>query len=416
LHVRADLTGFVTTRQLRPIHAFILLTSCGLTTLVTAILGPVLPKMQAHFAGVAQVDYFVPLTLTVPMLMMALLSIIAGALSDRFGRKRLLVGATACYSIFGLAPLWLQSLQSIFFSRVALGVMDATVMTVSTTMIGDYYQGLRRDRMQALQTTTASFLAFLLNLLGGYLGEFGWRVPFWLYAASVPLALLMGIHLWEPKPHGSSDNTALSATDPAGVTFRPWLLTGICALAVVVGTAFLIPPVHLGFLFNAIGVASSAKIGIAYALNSICIVAGTLIFGWIIAPRVSVSAQIALSMAITALGFIMMNGAGSYLSLTIAAMVNGLGAGLLLPTVVTWNMRELPFARRGLGTGAFQSALFFGMFINPVLVVGLQNELGSRAGAVSAVGFALLAGSAIAALKNVGVRARRFRRPQSRVP
>jgi len=27
----------------------------------------VLPKMQAHFAGVAQVGYLVPLTLTVPM-------------------------------------------------------------------------------------------------------------------------------------------------------------------------------------------------------------------------------------------------------------------------------------------------------------------------------------------------------------
>lgn len=404
MHVRADDSGLAATRQLRPIHALILLTTCGLTALVTAILGPVLPKMQAHFAGVARVDYLVPLTLTVPMLMMAFLSVIAGALSDRFGRKRLLVGATACYSIFGLAPIWLQSLQSIFFSRVALGVMDAVVMTVSTTMIGDYYQGLRRDRMQALQTTTASFLAFLLNLLGGYLGEFGWRVPFWVYAVSVPLALLMAIYLWEPKPHGSSDNTALSAADPPGVTFRPWRLAGICALAFVTGIAFLIPPVHLGFLFNAIGVASSAKIGIAYALNSVCIAAGTLMFGWILAPRVSVTAQIALSMAITALGFIMMNGAGSYLSLTIAAMVNGLGAGLLLPTMVTWNMRELPFARRGLGTGAFQSALFFGMFANPVLVVGLQNQLGSRAIAVSAVGVALLSGSAIAAVKHFGGR------------
>jgi len=117
-----------------------------------------------------------------------------------------------------------------------------------------------------------------------------------------------------------------------------------------------------------------------------------------------VTAQIALSMAITALGFIMMNGAGSYLSLTIAAMVNGLGAGLLLPTMVTWNMRELPFARRGLGTGAFQSALFFGMFVNPVLVVGLQNQLGSRAIAVAAVGAALLLGSAIAAAKSFGGR------------
>jgi MFS family permease len=397
-------------RQLRPIHAIILLGTCGLTTLVTAILGPVLPKMQAHFSGVAGVDYLVPLTVTVPMLMMALLSVIAGALSDRFGRKRMLVGATACYSVFGLAPIWLQSLQSIFLSRVALGVMDAAVMTISSTMIGDYYAGLQREKMQALQTTTAAFLALLLNLLGGYLGEFGWRLPFWLYAVSVPLTFLMIFYLWEPKPHGVSGNTVSSSSDIPGLTFRPWLLAGICAMAVVTGIAFLIPPVHLGFLFNAIGVASSAKIGIAYALNSASIVAGTLIFGWILASRVSVSAQLALSMAVTALGFIMINGAGSYLSLTIAAMVNGLGAGLLLPTVVTWNMRELPFAKRGLGTGAFQSALFFGMFISPVLVVGLQNQLESRAIAVNAVGLAMLAGSAVAAASSFGRRLRRYGR------
>jgi MFS family permease len=406
MQIRADVSSVAATRQVRPVHAFILLTTCGLTTMVTAVLGPVLPKMQAHFAGVAQADYFVPLTLTVPMLVMAFLSIIAGALSDRYGRKRLLVGAAACYAFFGLAPIWLQSLQSIIISRVALGVMDAALMTISTTMIGDYYIGLRRERMQALQTTTASFLAFLLNLLGGYLGEYGWRVPFYLYAAAVPLAVLMIVYLWEPKPHGSSDNAQLSATDPAGVSFRPRLLAGICALTFITGVVFLIPPVHMGYLFNAIGVSSSAKIGIAYALNSVGVVTGTLIFGWIVASRLSVSAQIALSMAITGFGFILMNGAGTYLSLTIAAMINGLGAGLLLPTMVTWNMRELPFARRGFGTGATQSALFLGMFINPVLVVGLQNELGSRAIAVSVVGFALLVVAVMAIVRNLSGRGR----------
>jgi hypothetical protein len=53
MRVRADASGLAATRQLRPIHAFILLTTRGLTALVTAILGPVRPKMQAHFAGVA---------------------------------------------------------------------------------------------------------------------------------------------------------------------------------------------------------------------------------------------------------------------------------------------------------------------------------------------------------------------------
>src|ERR1700681_3825365 len=90
----------------RVIHAVVLLTTSGLTSMVTAVLGPSLPKMQAHFAGVANADYWVPLSLTVPMLVIALLSVFAGALSDRIGRKRLLVGSTAFYSICGTAPLY----------------------------------------------------------------------------------------------------------------------------------------------------------------------------------------------------------------------------------------------------------------------------------------------------------------------
>ncbi len=406
MQTQVDSSGSAATPPVRPIHAFLLLTTCGLTTLVTAVLGPVLPKMQAHFADVPRAEYLVPLTLTVPMLMMAFLSIVAGAISDRYGRKRLLVGSVACYAVFGLAPLFLDSLKAIVISRIALGMTEAALMTISTTMIGDYYQGARRERMQSLQTTTAAFLAFLLNLLGGFLGEYGWRTPFWVYAVAAPMALLMYLYLWEPKPHGSADNTQLALQDAPGLCFRPWLLAGICVLGFVTGVVFLITPVHLGYLFNAIGVTSPGKIGIAYALNSVGVVSGTLLFGWIIAPRLRVSAQIALAFALTGLGFVMMNGASTYASLTLAAVVNGLGAGLLLPTMVTWNMRVLPCARRGLGTGAYQSAQFLGMFVNPLLVVGLQGQVGSRALAVSIVGGALLAGAALAIISNINVRSR----------
>ena len=90
MQAQAGSSDTAATRVLRPIHAVLLLTTCVLTALVTAVLGPVLPKMQAHFADVPHAEYLVPLTLTVPMLMMAFLSIVAGGLSDRYGRKRML--------------------------------------------------------------------------------------------------------------------------------------------------------------------------------------------------------------------------------------------------------------------------------------------------------------------------------------
>ncbi len=383
-------------REPRPIHAAILLVTSGLTTLVTAVLGPSMPKMQAYFAAAPSADFLVPLAMTVPMLLMALLSILMGTLADRIGRKRILVTATSLYALFGTAPMWLPTLPAIFASRVLLGITEAALMTVSTTMIGDYFSGSRRQKFMALQTTVASTSAFLLNVLGGAVGELGWRAPYAVYTISIPLALLMAAYLWEPKSGPSGAATGPHVADEPGVTFRPRQLAGICVVAAFVGLVFLIVPVNLGYLYSALGVNSSSAIGVAYGLNSLGVVAGTICFGWVIGSRLSVPAQLALAGAITGVGFLGMAVAGGYAALTAAAVVNGFGAGLLLPTAVTWNMRVLPFSRRGLGVGAFQSCLYFGMFVNPILVVSLEHALGTRATAVGVVGVGLVAAALVA--------------------
>jgi MFS family permease len=309
----------------------VLLTTSGLTTLVTAVLGPILPKMQAHFASVTNADYWVPLTLTVPMLVMAFLSVFAGALSDRIGRKRLLVGSTACYALCGTAPLYLDSLSTIVLSRVGLGVMEAVLMTISTTMIGDYYQGAMREKYMSLQTTIAATLALAFNLFGGLLGEYGWRVPYLTYAVGAPLAILMAIYLWEPIRAPRRGAAAPQSVGPCEVPFQPALLVGICCLGVIGGIVFLICPIHLGYLFGKLGVHSSSQVGLAYALNSAGVILGTVCFGWWVAPRLRVSTQLALCFALVGAGCLLMKSAATPPFLTLAAVLNGFGAGLMLP-------------------------------------------------------------------------------------
>lgn len=378
----------------RLIHAVILLVTSGLTVLVTAILGPSLPAMQAHFKDVPGAEFLVPMTMTAPMLMMAGFSVFAGELADRIGRKRLLVAAAVLYALAGTAPLYLQSLTTIIASRFALGLVEAVLMTVSTMMIGDYYEGTRRERFMSLQTTVAATSAFLFNTLGGAIAEHGWRAPYAVFAVSLLLAPLMVMYLWEPRTRASMTAEQLAADASA---FRPGLLAFICALGIVLGVVFLTVPVHFGFLHGAIGEQSPARIGLAYGLNSLGVIGGTLLFGWVLANRCSVAWQLALGALIAAGGFLLMRSAGNYDTLTVAGLINGVGCGILLPTMVTWNMRVLPLSRRGRGVGAYQSCFFFGLFINPVLVVGLEKATGgTRAAAVGDVGLVLLGLAAVA--------------------
>lgn len=374
--------------QPRLIQAFILLVTASLTVLVTAILGPSLPAMQAHFKDVPGADYLVPLTMTAPMLMMAGLSVFVGELADRFGRKRLLVSATAFYALVGAAPMLLDSLAAIIASRFALGILEAVLMTVSTTMIGDYYDGAKRERMMSLQTTVAATSAFLLNNVGGMIAEHGWRAPYAVFTISLLLAPLMVIFLWEPKTRASMTTEQFQLDTQS---FQPGRLAFVCLLAVVLGIVFLTVPVHFGYLHGAIGVQSPSQIGMAYGINSLGVISGTLLFGWVLAQRFKVPFQLTFGCLVAGLGFFMMQSATSYGTLTIAGFVNGLGAGILLPTMVTWNMRDLPVSRRGMGTGAFQSCLFFGMFFNPILIVWLEKHLGgARALAIGLEGQVLM--------------------------
>ncbi|MDE2372503.1 MAG: MFS transporter [Burkholderiales bacterium] len=377
-------------------QAAVLLVTAGLSVLVTAVLGPSLPLMQEHFKDVPGADYLVPLTMTAPMLTMACLSIFAGALSDRWGRKRMLIIAACLYAAFGTMPMWVDSLNVIIASRVLLGAIEAVLMTVSTTMIGDYYHGAQRGKFMSLQTTISAASAFLLNNLGGLIAEHGWRAPYGVYAISLVLAPAMMVFLWEPVP-GHDDEEARAAATRGDAPWRPGLLTFVCALAVLLGIAFLTVPVHFGYLFGAIGVHSPSQIGAAYGLNSLGVIAGTLLFGWVIGPRLPVAFQLAIGCLLAGIGFVLMRTAPDYAALTLAGVVNGVGAGMMLPTMVTWAMRILPFARRGMGTGAFQSCLFFGMFVNPVLIVALEKHFdGSRAAGIGGVGFVLVALAVVA--------------------
>jgi MFS family permease len=265
--------------------------------------------------------------------------------------------------------------------------MEAVLMTVSTTMIGDYYEGRQRERFMSLQTTVAATSAFLLNSVGGLIAEQGWRAPYAVFAISLLLAPLMVVSLWEPRTRASMTAEQFARDT---MSFRPQRLAFICLLAVVLGIVFLTVPVHFGYLHGAIGVKSPAQIGMAYAVNSLGVICGTLLFGWGIGARLKVPFQLALGALIAGAGFLMMQQAQDYALLTSAGLVNGLGCGILLPAMVTWNMRELPLSRRGMGTGAYQSCQFFGMFINPVLIVALEKELGgARVQAIGLEGLVL---------------------------
>lgn len=403
----------IQTRTPGLIQAIILLFTSGLTVLVSAILGPNIPALQEHFSQqIANADQWVPLAVSIPIGVFGLCAIFIGGLADKFGRKNLLVYSTLMYAVLGTMPFYIDNFWTIFASRVALGVFEAALMTASTTMIGDYYQGLKRERMMSLQTTVSSATATVFVAVGAAAGTLGWNAPFAIYALALLLLPLMVIFLWEPAPERVAGNVASLSAEASPVVFRPRLIALTCAIGFFVGIAFMVVPINLGILYAVPG--WQAGIGTGYTLNSAGVMLGTFIFGWVLVGRISVPLQLCVSLAIAAVGYLLMGSATSANALTIGAIANGLGCGLLLPTVVTWNMRILPFEKRGLGTGAFQSALMLGMAVSSLILVSMGNAAGSRATAVAEFGTVVAAAGLVALVCWLGHVTRHHRTPARR--
>ncbi|KRB93564.1 MFS transporter [Noviherbaspirillum sp. Root189] len=378
----------------------LLMLSC-LPVLAVVLLGAVLPQIRHAFRNVPSVDALAPLVMTLPALMIALLSPFAGAIVDKLGRRMLLFWSLVLYSVFGTAPLWLDSIYAILVSRAALGVVEAGIMTCCTVLIADYFDGARREKWLSLQTVATSLAATIFFVVGGALGEHGWRTPFWLYAASIVLSSLVLLFLYEPAPV-QREQAGQGAGD-ANVSAFPWrpmvVIYSITMFGVIL---FFIIPVQAGFLLNKLGIASSQEIGKAIALNSIGVVIGAASFRWL--ARHGTPLLLTAAFLISGVSLIMCTLAQNYASFIAAIALNGLACGLTLPALVNWCVSYLPPQFRGRGIGGFQCSFFFGQFISPLVVFAATALAGDLNRAIVSIGVccAVLAAFSLMANRLIG--------------
>jgi MFS family permease len=347
------------------VQALLLLFGSCLPVLGAVLIAPVLPRMQMHFTETPGVAVLVPVVLTLPALVIALAAPWAGMLADRVGRRALLLASMLLYSVCGVLPLWLDSLGLIIASRAGIGLAEAGIMTCCTTLMGDYFDVQRRERLFALQMVATSLSAALFMGLGGALGENSWRTPFALYAVGVLCLPLMALLLWEPQARRVEPQHAQASRFPWAALAPIYLLTGLA------GVSLFIVPVQVGYLLQLLQVDAPQQVGLTMGANQLGVLAGALAFRLL--ARQPAGRLLALGFATAGLGGGLMALSTSHAMVVLAVLVNGLGVGLLLPTLISQVMQHVGFDQRGRATGGFTAAIFAGEFISPLLVLALTG-------------------------------------------
>ncbi len=165
-----------------------------LDMLAFGIVAPPLPKLIADFVGgnTAKASEYLGLFITTFALMQFFFAPVIGMMSDRFGRRPVILisnfGLALDYMIMALAP----SLSWLFLGRVLSGLTSSSIPT-ATAYISDVTAPEKRSK--AFGLLGAAFgVGFVLGpAIGGWLGMHNPRLPFWVGAAASLLNAMYGL-------------------------------------------------------------------------------------------------------------------------------------------------------------------------------------------------------------------------------
>lgn len=216
-------------RRMLPLVAMALF----IDSLGIGIILPVAPKLVMELTG-ASLAEAAPIGgwLTVSYaLMQFLFAPVLGNLSDRYGRKPILLCSLAAlaidYLIMGLAP----TLFWLFVGRVVAGVAAATFATANA-VVADLIPPADRAKYFGMNGAAWGMGFIVGPVVGGLLGQYGSRVPFFAAAAFTALNFLIAlVVLRETLPPANRRAFSLR---------RANLLGAIRALRVVPGAMLLL--------------------------------------------------------------------------------------------------------------------------------------------------------------------------------
>ena len=168
----------------------------GVAPISLYLLVPALPVLATTFGrdiSVAQ------MTVSLYMVGIACSQIIMGPLSDKFGRRPVLLAGLGLMVVASVGCIFAENLPQLIAARFFQALGGATGMVVSRAIIRDLYSRERISSMISLVIAVMMIAQMLSPLTGGLLETaFGWRAIFYLITAAA-LTITVGIALALPE-------------------------------------------------------------------------------------------------------------------------------------------------------------------------------------------------------------------------
>jgi MFS family permease len=332
----------------------------ALTMMAATAISPALPAIEETFAATENAALLTRHLITVPALVIAFAAPMIGSLTDRYGRRRILLGAILLYGLAGMSGLVLETLQALLTGRALLGAAVAGIMTVSTALIGDLYAGPERDSFMGLQAAFTGVGGLMFMAAGGLLAEASWRAPFAIYSLAFAILPFVIVFLGEPRRTGHST----IEEQPADV---PWLpAIALFLTAAFNSVIFYLIPTQLPFHFRSLGVSSPGIVGLSIGVFNLSIAAASLGYGYV-RTRFEILSVFGIGFGLMAVGYGIIAAAEAHPMVLAGLVVTGIGMSGIMPSLMAGAMVIAPPSARGRIAGGLTASIFLGQFLSPLV-------------------------------------------------
>lgn len=343
--------------------------------LAFGVIIPVLPHLVQEFVGGATdtASYWIAVFGTSYALIQFFAAPVQGALSDRFGRRPVILlsclGLGLDFILMALAP----NLAWLFVGRIIAAITSAS-FTTANAYVADVTTP--ESRAKSYGMIGAAFgLGFIAGpVLGGLLGDIDLRLPFWVAAGLALLNFCYGLFILPESlpPERRAPRLDLSHANPIGSVRLLRSYPQVFGLAAVVFIAnlahYVYPSVFVLFADYRYGWGPREVAYVLGVVGVFSVIVNAVLVGRVV-PRLGERRTVLFGLACGALGFLVYGLAGSGALFLVGLPISALWA-LAGPATQALITRQVGHEVQGRVQGSLMSLVALAGIIGPTLFAG----------------------------------------------